>query len=201
MKSLRSRIAIAACMTVAVTSIVAIVAWTAHAQSTQTGPTATPPMDHMMMHDHSNAMQHMHGTAPQSNAAAMTDNTDDPRELVSLPGPMQEHMLGNMRDHLATLNTVIGDVADNKFDAASKLLEERLGMSSLTLHHAAEMAPFFPKPMQDAGTSMHHAASRLAIALQDASVAHTFDSMRQVNAALHEVTSSCVACHTTYRVH
>ena len=110
-------------------------------------------------------------------------------------------MLGNMRDHLATLNTVIGEVADNKFDAASKLLEERLGMSSLTLHHAAEMAPFFPKPMQDAGTGMHHAASRLAIALQDASVAHTFDSMREVNAALHEVTSSCVACHTTYRLH
>jgi hypothetical protein len=27
----------------------------------------------------------------------------DTRELVRLPAPMQEHMLGNMRDHLATL--------------------------------------------------------------------------------------------------
>jgi hypothetical protein len=109
-------------------------------------------------------------------------------------------MLGNMRDHLATLDAVIGDVAADKFDAASKLLEERLGMSSLPLHHAAEMAPYFPTPMQDAGTSMHHAASRLAIALQNASVAQSFDAMREVNAALHEVTSSCVACHTGYRL-
>ncbi len=193
MKSVRSRIVIAASATV-VASAVAIVAWTAQAQSPQTGPAAIPPMDHMMMH------QHMQETAAQRSPAPMSEKSNDPRELVSLPGPMQEHMLASMRDHLATLNTVIGDVADNKFDVASKLLEERLGMSSLTLHHAAEMAPFFPKPMQDAGTSMHHAASRLAIALQDASVARTFDSMREVNAALHEVTSSCVACHTTYRL-
>ena len=42
---------------------------------------------------------------------------------------MQEHMLGNMRDHLATLNEIIGDVAEGKFDAAAKLAEQRLGMS------------------------------------------------------------------------
>jgi hypothetical protein len=130
----------------------------------------------------------------------MPEEANDPREVVPLPGPMQEHMLANMRDHLATLNAVVGDIADDKFDAARKLLEERLGMSSLPLHHAAEMAPYFPQPMQDAGTSMHRAASRLAIALQDASVDQTFDAMRQVNAALHEVTSACVACHAGYRL-
>lgn len=145
--------------------------------------------------------RHMKMGAPAADKTTPSDKSDDPRELVSLPGPMKEHMLANMRDHLATLNTVVGDVADNKFDAASKLLEERLGMSSLPLHHAAEMAPYFPKPMQDAGTNMHHAASRLAIALQNASVNQSFDSMREVNGALHEVTSSCVACHSGYRVH
>jgi ubiquinone/menaquinone biosynthesis C-methylase UbiE len=40
---------------------------------------------------------------------------------------------------------VLGDVADDKFDAASELTEARLGMSSLKLHHAAEMAPYFPQ--------------------------------------------------------
>ena len=73
MKSVRSRIAIAASTAVAVTSVVAIVAWTAQAQSTQTGPTATSPMDHMMMHDHSQAMQHMHGMASQSTSAPMSE--------------------------------------------------------------------------------------------------------------------------------
>ena len=36
--------------------------------------------------------------------ATNTSQAQDARELVRLPEPMQEHMLGNMRDHLATLN-------------------------------------------------------------------------------------------------
>ena len=124
----------------------------------------------------------------------------DARELVHLPPPMQAHMLGNMRDHLATLNEIIGDVADGKFDEAAKVAEARLGMSSLAMHDAAHMAPFMPKPMQDAGTAMHHAASRLAIVLQNASVSSTADSMHAVNSALHEVTSACTGCHASYRI-
>ncbi len=161
---------------------VALVAATAYAAAQMSG--------HGGMQDHGMQSQ-MPGAPAQSG---------DSRQLVTLPVPMQEHMLANMRDHLQTLNVVFGDIADNKFDVASKLLEERLGMSSLPLHQAAEMAPFFPQPMQDAGTSMHRAASRLAIALQDASVAQTFESMRAVNSGLHEVTVSCVACHAAYRI-
>jgi cytochrome c556 len=124
----------------------------------------------------------------------------DARELVKLPEPMQEHMLGNMRDHLASLNDIIGDVGDGKFDEAANVAEQHLGMSSLTAHDAAHMAPFFPKPMQDMGTSMHHAASRLIIVLQDASVSPSLDTMRNVSRALHEITQSCTACHASYRI-
>ena len=124
----------------------------------------------------------------------------DARELVRLPDPMQEHMLANMRDHLVTLNEIIGNAADGKFDEAAKLAEQRLGMSSLGLHGAAHMAPFMPQPMQDIGTSMHRAASRLAIVLQDTSVSPTLDTMRDVSRALHEVTTTCTACHAGYRV-
>ncbi len=139
-------------------------------------------------------MQHMQ----QSGAGA--DQVQDSRELVRLPLPMQEHMLGNMRDHLVTLNEIVGDLADGKFDAAAKVSEQRLGMNSLGLHDAAHMAPFMPKPMQELGTSMHRAASRLAITLQDAAVSPTVDSMRDVNRALHEVTTACTACHASYRI-
>jgi len=124
----------------------------------------------------------------------------DAREIVKLPEPMQEHMLGNMRDHLASLNDIIGDVGDGKFDEAAKVAEQHLGMSSLTAHDAAHMAPFFPKSMQDMGTSMHHAASRLVIVLQDSSVSRSLDTMRNVSRALHEVTQSCTACHASYRI-
>ena len=133
-------------------------------------------------------------------AGVCPSQAQDTRELVRLPEPMQEHMLGNMRDHLATLNEIIGDIADSKFDEATKIAEQHLGMSSLTAHDAAHMAPFFPKSMQDMGTGMHHAASRLVIVLQDASVSPSLDTMRNVSRAIHEVTQSCVACHATYRV-
>ena len=105
-----------------------------------------------------------------------------------------------MRDHLATVNEIIGDIANDKFDEAATLAEQRLGMSSLALHDDAHMAPFMPNPMQETGTSMHHAASRLVIALQDASISPTVESMRDVNRALHEVTTACTACHASYRI-
>ena len=124
----------------------------------------------------------------------------DARELVRLPKPMQEHMLGNMRDHLATLNEIIGDVADDKFNDAAKITEQRLGMSSLSLHGASHLAPYFPKPMQDIGTSMHRASSRLVIVLQNASVTPTVEAMRDINRAVHEVTTACEACHASYRL-
>jgi cytochrome c556 len=47
---------------------------------------------------------------------------------------------------------------------------------------------------------MHHAASRLVIVLQDASVSPSLDTMRNVSRALHEVTQSCTACHASYRI-
>jgi hypothetical protein len=133
-------------------------------------------------------------------AAPKTGHAQDARELVHLPPPMQEHMLGNMRDHLATLNAIIGDVADGKYDAAAKVAEQRLGLSSLGLHGAAHLAPYLPQPMQDIGTSMHRAASRMVIVLQDASTAPTADALRGIYTALHDVTTACEACHTHYRI-
>ena len=46
---------------------------------------------------------------------------------------------------------------------------------------------------------MHRAASRLAIALENAAVARSFDGVRQAGAATHDVTSARVARHAAYR--
>jgi cytochrome c556 len=124
----------------------------------------------------------------------------DSRALVRLPDMMQEHMLANMRDHLVALSEILGNLAESKFDAAGKLAEQRLGMSSLERHGASHMAPLMPKPMQDIGTSMHRAASRFAIVAQNAAVTRSFDDMRAVFRALHEVTATCAGCHAAYRI-
>lgn len=132
--------------------------------------------------------------------SSAASGVDDARELVKLPPMMREHMLGNMRDHLLTLDQILGAVAEAKFDDAAKLAEARLGMSSLSSHDAAHMAPFMPKPMQDMGTNMHRAASKFAIAATNASVTPSFYGMRAVFGALHEVTATCAGCHAAYRL-
>lgn len=119
---------------------------------------------------------------------------DDSRQLVKMPKMMQEHMLGNMRDHLQTLNQILIDMGNGKLGKAGDLAEARLGMSSLPLHGASHMAQFMPAGMQKAGTAMHHAASRFALKAQEGDLLAAYK-------ALSHVTSSCVACHAGYRIH
>jgi len=141
---------------------------------------------------------HMHGSMTPTSAGPAAPG--DKREFVQLPPMMQEHMLGNMRDHLETLDGIVDNLGNDKFEDAARLAEQRLGMSSLGFHDAAHMAPFMPQPMQDLGTSMHHAASRLSLVLQNAAVTPSADSMREVNRALSEVTAACTGCHAAYRI-
>jgi hypothetical protein len=89
-------------------------------------------------------------------------------------------------------------LSQSAFDKAASIAEQRLGMSSLGLHGAAHLAPFMPQGMQDIGTQMHRAASRFAVAAQDASVSN---DVRPALAALGTVMQQCVACHAAYRLH
>ncbi|MGQ0686677.1 hypothetical protein [Bradyrhizobium sp.] len=82
-------------------------------------------------------------------------------------------------------------------DVAAKLAETRLGMSSLGLHGAADVAKYMPQGMQDAGTAMHRASSRFAIATQEAGVT---GDLKPVFAGLAEITAQCVGCHAGYRL-
>lgn len=122
----------------------------------------------------------------------------DTRELVHFPPQLLEHEMANMRDHLITLSRIQAYLSKKEFDKAGELAEKRLGMSSFGLHGAHEVAPYMPKGMQDAGTAMHHAASRFAIATQKAAID---GDVAEALGALNEVTQACVACHAAYRLH
>ena len=121
----------------------------------------------------------------------------DARQKIDMPPMMQEHMLGNMRDHLRTLQEIEAALAKKDFDKAADIAEQRLGLSSLEAHGAAHMAPYMPKPMQDIGTAMHRAASRLAQTAQEAAVK---GDMAPVQQGLSALLQQCVACHETYRL-
>ena len=122
---------------------------------------------------------------------------EDTRQLVIFPEPLRVREFANMRDHLQTLSDIQAALARFDFDRAADLAEKRLGMSSFGLHGAHEVAPYMPKGMQDAGTAMHHAASRFAIATQRAAIDN---DVAGALGALNEVTQACVACHAAYRL-
>ncbi len=136
---------------------------------------------------------HGHHQADKGHSAAATDT----RIQVEFPPALVDHTLANMRDHLMALWEVSDALSRGQNDRAAKVAEERLGMSSLRLHGAQEVAKYMPQGMQDAGTTMHRAASRFAIEAQNADVT---GNLKPALGALSEVMSACVACHAGYRL-
>lgn len=118
---------------------------------------------------------------------------EDGRELVELPPMMQNHMMANMRDHLAAINEMLGHLAAGDSEKAAQVAENRLGMSALDNHGAHHMAGFMPEGMRKTGTRMHRAASQFAITVQEGDATANYQ-------ALGEITSACVSCHASYRI-
>ena len=120
-------------------------------------------------------------------------SSDDTRILVELPEMMQQHMLSNMRDHLAAINEILVYLGDDELEKAAEVAEYRLGMSSLGSHGASHMGKFMPEGMRQAGTTMHRAASRFALKAQEGEPLAAYK-------ALSEITTACVACHSGYKI-
>ena len=131
--------------------------------------------------------------SPAAHAAADPDT----RQPVKFPEPLKQHTLANMRDHLLALQEIQDHLGMGHFDVAAKIAENHLGMSSLGLHGAQDVAPYMPQGMQDAGAAMHKAASRFAVAATDAGVTNDY---KAALTALGQVTATCVGCHAGYRL-
>jgi len=136
-------------------------------------------------------------SADHPGSAAHAHAASDSREAVSFPPALYDHTLGSMRDHLATLQQLQAALADAQYDAAARMAEERLGLTSLPLHGAHDVAPYMPRPMQQMGTEMHRAASRFAVEAANASAT---GDVKPALAALSTLTSKCVSCHEAYRL-
>ena len=133
-------------------------------------------------------------------AASAANAGDDKRTLVALPPHMQDHMLGNMRDHLVALDEALAALAAGQIKRAGDIVEQRIGMASLVMHDAAHMGKFMPEPMREMGMALHRSASGLAIAAIDAEVENTYAGQRKVFQALRDITQACNTCHTAYRI-
>ena len=138
--------------------------------------------------DHDNH-QHMHG-----DGMAATET----RQMVEFPEALRVQTMAHMRDHLLALAEIQEALAQGQFDRAGDIAENRLGMSSMPLHGAEQVARYMPESMRSIGSAMHHAASRLALAAKDAAVTN---DLRPPLAALSDLSRQCIACHAAYRAH
>ena len=124
--------------------------------------------------------------------AAVTGN--DHRQLIEMPAQTQQIMRAEMLDHLSVLNQIIGYMASNDLATLAEVAEKKLGKSSMGKHRGTGMGPgrFMPAEMHTIGIEMHFAASELAEAAKKT-------DQKGMYSALQKVTSSCVACHYSYR--
>ena len=118
----------------------------------------------------------------------------DTRQLVSMPDQARELMRKDMLDHLSSLNAIIGYLASNNLDAAADVAETKMGRSSMGKHRSTGMGPgrFMPLEMRNLGWGMHDAATEFSKIAKQGNLKSTYS-------ALQKVTSSCVACHYSYR--
>ncbi|MCW8827311.1 MAG: cytochrome c [Gammaproteobacteria bacterium] len=117
----------------------------------------------------------------------------DSRIALNLPTQMEEHLLGNMRQHLVVINRLLDLVGQEKLTEAAELAEAELGMSSLDKHGASHIAQFYPVQSANFGTEMHKAASRFARVAEEGD---PLESYRAIGA----ITQNCVGCHATAKV-
>ena len=141
------------------------------------------------------AFQAVHSEEAVAEAGKGIESSDDDyRQFVSMPDQARKLMRQDMQDHLSALNEIIGFLATDDLDAAADVAETRMGRSSMGKHRGSGMGPgrFMPLEMRNIGWGMHDAATEFS------KVAKSGD-LKGAYSALQKVTSSCVACHYSYR--
>lgn len=139
----------------------------------------------------------MHKQMMAGQPVAKGTPTKDGRIAVQFPEQLKEHTLANMRDHLNRIAQIQDALGKGEYDKAANIAETHLGMSSLDMHGAHDVAKYMPKGMQEVGSLMHRSASQFAIEAQNASAT---GDVKPALLALSKTTQACVACHAGYKL-
>lgn len=116
-------------------------------------------------------------------------SVSDTRISLGLSPAMKQHQLGNMREHVLAVQTIVGLMADNKFDEASNIAREKLG---LTPEMQKMCGSFNNENFNKLGLAFHKSGDELAETLKG-------KNMQTGLRALQKTMSYCVECHATYR--
>lgn len=113
----------------------------------------------------------------------------DERISLGLSPKMKLHQLKNMRSHVEAVQTIVGLIAEGRFEAASTIAHDKLGLNN-------EMNAMCDKINNDAfkeiGLSFHNSGDELGEVLLTKDVTLSLK-------ALNTTMGYCVQCHATFR--
>ncbi len=119
----------------------------------------------------------------------MMQASNDARLSLGLSPMMKQHQLANMRSHVAAVQTIVGLIAEEKFDQAAKVAHSQLGLTE-AMKNMCNM--FDNARFRKLGLAFHNSADALAVVLK---TKNTKKSLQ----ALHTTMRYCVQCHATFR--
>jgi hypothetical protein len=133
---------------------------------------------------------------PAEDAAAEDAETHvtDLRTFAELPEKARRVLREDMLDHLAVLNEINRYLSENDLQSAAEVAETGMGKSLLSKYQDQDMRPgrYMPKEMREIGWELHKAASEFAAAARQGDLHKTL-------VAYHHITTTCVACHYSFR--
>lgn len=121
---------------------------------------------------------------------------EDMRQLVNMPPGARAEMRAEMLDFQTALHSIVGFLAEGKYEDAATVAETQMGLSAMGRHrHApasARPGMYMPNEMHAIARGMHGSASDFA------KTAKTGNTAKALG-ALQAVTGACVSCHRSYR--
>ena len=113
----------------------------------------------------------------------------DTRIALGQSAQMKQHQLSNMREHVEAIKSIVGLMAENKFEDASEIAHSKLGLSP----EMQSMCNMFENDnFRKLGFAFHKSGDDLGDALKSKDVNV---SLR----ALNKTMEYCVTCHATFR--
>lgn len=113
----------------------------------------------------------------------------DTRTSLGVSPEMKQHQLSNMRSHVEAVKSIVGLMAENKFEDASAIAHAKLGLTP----EMQEMCGMFNnEKFEKLGLAFHKSGDDLGNVLQT----------KDVNASLRALSKTmqyCVECHATFR--
>ncbi len=115
--------------------------------------------------------------------------TKDSRTTLNLRAPVREHQLSMMREHLQAVNDIISDIARGKFEDASQIAHQKLG---LTPEMKKMCNRYHNADFRKLGLAFHQSADELGDVLKTGDINK---SLKALNATMNY----CLQCHATFR--